>query len=349
MRILLLLLLLTCFIVSVKAQKNTEQWIKEGIALHDAGDYLAAIKKYDSALVVEPANWLALYEKAYSLLEIKEYRKAIDCCKKVVKESKDSIHVKHAYILWASATDYQGNSKEAIDVFNEAIKKFPDFYLLYFNKAMTQHYLEDVAGAINSLQHSLRTAPMHASSHYYTGELLKQTNKIPALLAYLSFLIIEPRTERSYAAAEAIRALLYSNIRKNDKGNATTIFIDPSSFDDKKNGIKENDFSPQLLIFSLITASGNSLDSVVKTRAEKLDLDLQMLISALEQGQDQGKGFYWNFYVPFFVEMKEKGYTDIMAHIYYWATDENYNPGWLKKEEKRIEDFYEWVEHFQWK
>ncbi len=348
MRIGLLLFLLIVFTRSIHAQKNGEQWIKEGIALHDAGDYLGAIKKYDSALIAEPSNWLALYEKAYSFLLLKEYPKTIDLCKKIVKGSPASLHARQAYIAWATALDYQGNGKESLKIFDEAIKEFPGFYLLYFNKAMTLHYLEDIDGAVSSLQQSLAAEPMHASSHYYTGELLKQTNKVPSLLAYLSFLIMEPRTERSHGAAEAIRALLYSNIQRDEKTNATTIYITSSSLGDKKNGAKENDFTPQLLLLSLITASDKQVDSMAKTPAEKLDINLQLLINALQQGQGEGKGFYWNFYVPFFVELKMRGYTDIVAHIYYWATDENYNPGWIQKEEKRIDSFYEWVDNFQW-
>lgn len=41
--------------------------VREGVALHDKGDFLGAIAKYDAALKVWPRNGWALYEKGFSV------------------------------------------------------------------------------------------------------------------------------------------------------------------------------------------------------------------------------------------------------------------------------------------
>jgi tetratricopeptide (TPR) repeat protein len=43
--------------------------VRQGVAMHDKGDYLGAIAKYDAALKIWPRNSWALYEKGFSIRE----------------------------------------------------------------------------------------------------------------------------------------------------------------------------------------------------------------------------------------------------------------------------------------
>ena len=59
-----IILLLAVAGMGASAQKTTEELIKEGIALHDKGDYEGAVALYDEVLKTSPDHTMALYEKA---------------------------------------------------------------------------------------------------------------------------------------------------------------------------------------------------------------------------------------------------------------------------------------------
>src|SRR4030095_16616903 len=125
---------------------------------------------------------------------------------------------------------------------------------------------------------AMKYNPLHPSSNYYTGAMLKSSNKIPSLLAYLTFVICEPESDRSKLAFEAVKKLMSANVKKD--GNNTTIYISKDMMD-KKNSKKENDFSNLEFIFSLAGALDDSkeMDSIASTPAAKFDFKLQLLIN----------------------------------------------------------------------
>jgi len=52
---------------TVKAGKASNALVNEGIKLHDKGEYAAALRKYDEALVAWPQNGFAHYEVGYTI------------------------------------------------------------------------------------------------------------------------------------------------------------------------------------------------------------------------------------------------------------------------------------------
>jgi tetratricopeptide (TPR) repeat protein len=247
------------------------------------------------------------------------------------------------YIQYGSALDDIGKSKDAIDVYDEGIKKFPGEYLLFFNKGLTLQKLERFDESLIEYQNSLKLKPLHSSSNYYTGLLLQKANKIPALLAYCTFLGIEPNSKRAKDAFERTNSIVGMNIKK--EGNNTTIFLDVASLDKKKNA--ENNFSSVELLFSLMSAS-KELDSLGKTPADKLSLKLQMLINSLENKDKTNKGFYWEHYAPFFITMKEKDHVGTLAHLICLSSGDEENTQWITDNETKVDAFYDWLKGYKW-
>ena len=60
-------------------------------------------------------------------------------------------------------------------------------------------------------------------------------------------------------------------------------------------------------------------------------------------------GFYWEYYVPYFIEMKEKKLIDTFAYIAFASTESTDVSKWLKAHQEEVEKFYNWSESFQWK
>jgi tetratricopeptide (TPR) repeat protein len=348
MRKLMTSFLFILFSTAVFAQRNEEvvRLVNEGIAFHDDGDYESAVKKYDAALKISPNDYDANYEKSLSLLYAKKYEACITLSRSIIQQFSADQNLKQVYSNLGSALDDAGKTDEAIKVYTEGIEKYSGYYLLYFNRGLTYMRMKQYTEALADYSLALKDNALHPSSNYYSAIIIQDENRIPSLLAYMTFIAVEPASQRTKKAFEAIQEIVYRNI-KND-GNNTTISISKDLLDKKKNA--ENDFSDIELAFSIVGSMDNAkgLDSITKTAADKFDFKLQMLINALSNGQKGGKGFYWEHYVPFFVDLKKNNYTQVLSNIVYLSGDKDAQD-WIDKNKEKVNAFYNWFQSYEWK
>ncbi|MGF2413769.1 MAG: tetratricopeptide repeat protein, partial [Ferruginibacter sp.] len=270
--------------------------VTEGIELHDKGEYEKALKKYDEA-IAENADYVdAFYEKSYTLSMMKKYEECIDISKQLIKKFPDAPVLKAVYVQYGSALDDLGKSEEAIKIYNAGLKKFPDYFLLNFNKGITYTVMNDPEKAYDCYQQALIARPLHASSYYRVAELLKSSNHIPAMLAGVMHLVLEPQTERSVATFNSLKQLMYGSVKKTGD-NSITITLDASMLDSKKSKKQPDNFGMQEMLFTMSSAldKDSVMSTITKTEIEKFDLRLQLLINSLNEG---GKGFFSERYVP---------------------------------------------------
>ena len=134
----------------------------------------------------------------YSSYMLKDYDGTILLCKKAIHRFPDSKTLKQVFTLYTNTLDVAENPREAIDVYDQAISKFPSHYMLHFNKAVTAYGLKDYYEARIAFQASAKLNPRHASSVYYLGVIEDIFgNKISAILALSRFMILEPEGERA--------------------------------------------------------------------------------------------------------------------------------------------------------
>ena len=350
-----LILTLLVFFFSILGFSQRSDVVKDlvnvGIELHDKGDYEGAIKKYNDALQIDANDYDANYEKALSLLAAKRYEECISLCRYVIDKFSNNPNVSGIYSNLGNALDDAGQADEALKVYAKGIEKFPNYYMLYFNKGLTYMRIKKYDEALNCYTSALKNNGLHASSNYYTAILLQDNNRIPSLLAYITFIAIESQSNRSPKAYEAIQEIVYRGIKT--EGNNTTINISMEMLDNnnkKKKKKEKNDFSSIDLVFSLMGAMDNSkeIDSITKTSADKFDLKLQFLISSLEENKKKGTGFYWEHYVPFFIEMKNKNYVNTLSNIIHLSQNKDAE-AWMKQNPDKVKEFYNWLKNYQWK
>jgi tetratricopeptide (TPR) repeat protein len=114
-----------------------DKLVDEGIVLHDKGDYSGAIAKYDQALLVDVNNPVAMTEKAMSLFSLKRHNKSIEFCEKTIAQHPGTATPKSLYVTYGNALDILQKHEKSIEVYNQGIQIFPDFYQLYYNKGVT--------------------------------------------------------------------------------------------------------------------------------------------------------------------------------------------------------------------
>ena len=186
-----------------------EKLVGEGVVLHDAGDYVGAMMKYDEALRLDENNIYALAEKAMTLMVIRKPEEAVRICDIAINEHTGSDLLYMIYVIYGNACDELGESSRAIDIYNKGIEQFPDFYQLHFNKGITLLGMDLPEEAIISFQESAFLNPNHPGTHNAIGQTLYAENKlIPSLLAFAWFFVLEPEGNRAKENIEYVRDIL---------------------------------------------------------------------------------------------------------------------------------------------
>ncbi len=346
-KIISLALFAALILPAIAQQTDVKKLVQEGIALHDKGDYEAAIKKYDEALKLNPEDFDAAYEKSMTCLYAKRYNDCIALSKTLIEKFPGNPTLKQAYSNWGSALDDEGKPEEALKVYDNGLAAFPDHYLLHFNKGLTYARLKKYNEAAACYKSALQLNPLHASSNYQLGSLYQKSNRIASLLAYLTFVVCEPQSERSKQAYDAVQEIVYRNISKDGKN--TTITLSPDFLNRSEKKQMPDDFSTAELMFSLVGSMDNAkgMDSLAKTAAGKFDFKLQMLIGSLSEGAKQHSGFFWEHYVPFFSDLKKEGYTGVLSNLLYFSKDAGAQ-SWMESNREKVDAFYKWWQSRSW-
>lgn len=348
--ILLLAFTLICFMSFAQNKEDAEKMVDEGVAWHDKGDYDAAIEKYNQALALDADNLLALSEKGLTLVALQRFDEAIKCSKTALEKHPGEKGLKLVYVNYGNPLDGLGKSSNSLEIYEAGIKAFPDFYELYFNKGVTLASLQKYDEALLSFHKAVALNPNHASSHNGIGRLsTAQNKKIPALLAYARFLVIEPGSERSKQNLAGIQKILHGNATQTGEKNVT-INIDPAMLETSKKGKnKENNFSSTEFLMAMSAGLDFNDENKNKTAVEKFIDKFKLVCSSLSETQKDNRGFYWSYYVPYFASMNDNKMVETFGYIAFASSGDEAVTDWLKNHKEDTDKFYDWSEAFTWK
>lgn len=348
-------LVLLLFIVSIHlnySQNKTEaeKLVEEGIAYHDKGDYEGAINKYNNALELDQDNLFALLEKAFTLNSLKKFDESIVVCKRAIKKHPKDNDLKNVYVTYGNALDELNKTDEAFDIYDEGLKVFPDYYQLHFNKGVTYASIRKYDDAILSFQQAILINPRHAGSNNAIARLEKiQARKIPAILAFCRFQIIEPQTDRAKDNLNSLKELMSANVKKTGE-KSISISIDSKlvAEDSKNEKPKENDFSSTELISTMDVALDYDEKNVNKTEVENFIRKFNTICASLSEMKKNNYGFYWEVYAPYFIEMKKNNLIEPFAYIVFATSETKDVNDWLEKNQKALDEFYDWSNNYHW-
>lgn len=337
--------------VFAQHKEEAEALVAKGIIYHDKGDYEKAIAKYDQALELDADNLVALAEKSMSLMYMEKYEESILICERAIQKHKGETNLNNVYVTYGNALDGLHQAKKAIEVYDEGIKQFPDYYALYYNKAISLNGLKRFEEALSCFQIAASKNPRHASSHNGIGTLLfLGEQRIPALMAYSRFLTLEPEGDRAKQILVNLKKIMKGNTEVTGE-NSVTVHINSDMLSDTtaegKN--KENNFGMTDMILSM-TASLDGDDLFKKeTEVERFIRKFQTVCTSLEETRKGKTGFYWDYYVPYFIELYNNKYVETFAYVAFASSDDSKVVKWLKEHETELQEFFNWSNGFEWK
>jgi len=331
-------------------KQGAERLVDEGIAYHDKGDFKGAITKYDKALEFDKDNLLALAEKSFSLFALNKYDDAIALCKKAIELHPGEDNLKTIYVTYGNALDALKKTGKSIEVYDEGIELFPEFYQLYFNKGISLSSVRKNEEALLCFQKSVIINPKHASSHNAIARILHiQEKNIPSLFAFCRFLILEPQSGRAKGNLELLQKILKGNVEQTEENNIT-ISMNPNMLAEvaSKDKAKENSFSPAELMLNMTSALDYDKKNAKKTDVEQFVRKFETVCAFIEETKSDNSGFYWEYYVPYFIELNNNKLIEPLAYIAFASSEEGNVTKWLKSHQSEINSFYEWDKSYSW-
>lgn len=307
-----------------------EKIVQEGVEFHDKGDFDKAIELYKKALSIDSVSALANYEISMTYLASKEYSKAVLHSQKVLDLNGE--HMLGAYITNGSALDMLGNPQQAIEVYEKGLNNYKH-HLLFYNLAVTCLNCGEIEKAYDSAINAISIKPNHASSHFILSQIMeKKGSRIQAMLPLYYFLLMETNSERSSMAYNTLKRYMDHGVSRESETNIKVNI--PLNLDD--------DFGPAELMVSLSKASNTLAENEGKPELELFAENNESIFNVLGELKKKKKGFWWNFYVPFFYEIAKKDLT--RAFSYYIAQPEGEKAiNWLRDNGDEFEKFKNWI------
>jgi Tfp pilus assembly protein PilF len=328
-------------LVPVPSTPQQAAKIRDGIALHDKGDYDGAIEKYEQVLDENPDNALVLYELALTYETRKDFRRCLETAYRGAKYKSD--HLSGFYMLIGNVLDTTGDPKKAVEVYKRAIQVSPDDALVHYNLAVTLKNLNRHDDAKKSLKAALMLDPKHPSSHLLLASILWQTGyRTPAFFPAARFLTLEPKTERAGVALRIVRDVLGAGVTRTGE-NSITI---PFSTDTKKD---EGDFSAVEMFLGLTQVASMSEKNKGKTETQVRIEQFGSLLSLLGEQTDRKKqsAFIFTYYVPYFVELKQRGHLEPFVRYTHQRVLEG-SGRWVEEHSGQVLQFLSWSKNFKW-
>jgi tetratricopeptide (TPR) repeat protein len=333
-------------LVPVPSTEGQKALIKEGVALHDKGEYDAAIKKYEEVLTENPSNVEAMYELSYTFEAKKDYQKSLDTARKGTQYKSDLLG--QFYVVIGNDLDDMGQHEKAISTYREGIAVSPGDFLLYYNLALAYDRQQKWDEARKALKTSAMLNPRHASSQLLLAvEFSRSKFRVPSLLAAARFLVLEPTSSRADKALEIIQQAMSAGVSAGDQPGHVNIIVDPNP---RK---EEGDFSSVELFLQLSHAAGpldeNGKKSN-KSESETMVHQWKVFLDVLGETLDKKKHpeFVFNYYVPYFLEMNKRGLVEPFVYYIHQKTDTAGVSEWLAANQPKVNEFLTWSKQYGW-
>ncbi len=326
-RIWMGLCLLAVLPSGVRADSRAQ--IDEGIRLHDQGKFDEAIAAFRTVLESEPDNAEAIYEISNSLMSAERYT---ECAENASSNLDKAGRFRVMYLtIQASCIDTAGDPSRAAELFEQALVEFPEFQGLAFNAGITRLRLGQLDAAKELFKREIRLRPNHPSSHLMLGKAFDESGfVVPALLAYLRFLALEPEGPRAAQTATQVLEILGRGFtKKSEKEYEIQMLAKPSK--------AEGDYEAVALMIPLAAAVVETEDFVLKTAGEKLVHRVETVLAVLVESSDgESTDFSSETYLPFFRELREVGLLEPFVYRFAAPVSEPSFAEWLAAHPDRV-------------
>lgn len=332
----LLLVCMLCIGMGAMAQTMTiDELTDKGVERHDKGDYIGALTYFRQALTKDSTAARVNYEMANTYVSMDKYEDAYRYADKVIK--KNSQFVDMAYTLKGTALDMMKRPDEALEVYLEGLKKYPDNYLLRYNTAFIYLNKKEYGIAEYQCSRAITSNMHHASSHLIMAyAMYYQNKKSQSLMSLYYFLLLEPKSARSASALKLLQKQMAEGVTKEGANNINITV----AADDK------NEFGAADMLVSVNRALRYDDKSKGKTEAELFYDDSKLFLEVIGElkPKKKEKSVWWDAYVPFFRMLCKEKYTEPFCYYISQSAHDAVTDKWLANNKARVDQLLKWYD-----
>jgi len=190
-----LIILLSLQFVNAQKQTYKCEKIYDAIKLVDEKKYNEGIVMLKECEKIDPKAYTYPYEIALAYTYQEDYKSAISQLEKI--KNYDNIEANY-FALLGNNYDYLNKPQEAIKIYDEGLKRFPNSGELFLEKGVVLEFDKKYSEAIQSYEKGINVAPNYPSNYYRAANIyLDSDNKLNGLMYGEVFLNIERTTDRT--------------------------------------------------------------------------------------------------------------------------------------------------------
>jgi len=312
-------------------QPSMQNYMLTAAQLTNEGRFDEAIQKYELVLRKDPKYDRANYEMAQTYFMLGDFGQCIAFCDKAL-DSK-SAYIGEAMLLKGNALAKQGKYNEAIAVYQRALVDNPNDYMLYYRMGLSEHKLNDLAAAEQSLIQSLKLNSTFADSHLALSRVMADRGeRLKSVLALVNFLLIEPRGPRADKAFAELREEFSTGVQKNTDESLSISL-----------NAKTMDASATEMVATLLADNKHSNK---QSELEQFVGNAKTLFAMLGAIQKDKTDFWWNFYVRFYNDMNDDRQLETMCYFISQSEPDEWIKDWLGSNHAKIEVLFDWINNY---
>ncbi len=297
--------------------------IKAGDELLDSGEYKKALAIFDQ-IDRNDSNYVrSLYGRILSCQGDSQFNKAIQYCQEALPFESDL--QPNIYNTYANVLDQTGEIEKSLAMFDKAIKIYPSFSKLYFNKGITLYDQKRFAEAESVFKETLMINPYQYSAHYFLGLCAIHQGKIvPGFLSFVGYLLVNPGGKYEKQCVNILASMANGRDEILDYKNKRT------SEGDENYSLTEDILLSKIALEKQYKLAVSLDDPIFR--------QIQVVCEKLEYKEDD-PDFWMQYYVPFYKKLF--GDNQFEPFI-YWSFEniqvkeiQDYN----KKNKKLVEHF----------
>ncbi len=315
----------------VPATDAEQRLLNDANELHDHQDVDAAIERYQLVLKSNPDNVEAMLELATCYLEKAERESAVVFARRGMAYESD--YFGHFAMILGNAYDALSLPDSAVAAYRAGLAVEPRSFLLHYNLGVTLLGMKRFADAAAAFEAALLLNPNHAASHLGLGPIhVALGNRLPALLALLRGLVLEPASERADMAVRRLRQILAVGTR--DQA--------PLKWRKPPKASVQYAAWQAMARFAPTRAGGDELATVQQRLGA-------VLAAVAESGREHRNGdFVARYYFPYFTALHQRGYLQPLVYWVMQSVPGGDREEWARVNEARIAEFLEFSREYDW-
>lgn len=272
----------------------------------------------------------ANYKTALALVNGGKGAEGIPYLEKVIKAP--SAYTAAAYSLLGGIYDKSNQPQKAIAVYQDGLKAYPTDQSLYFNLGIAYFRARQYTNAELAAIEAIKLDPKHANSQRLYGLVTFHQNKrVNALLAFCSFLLLEPSGPRSEEALTNMQSILKGGVLKDDGPGK----VSPA---DAKQIVGAN---------AALTTVIASAQAKKLTGLSLLEYQLKniFILAGQSSAKKTDKTFFDKYYADYFYQLAQTNNMPAFIRLINSGADKAAYTQWQQEHAQQVADLDNWLKN----